>query len=152
MQLAPCIHRSRHTDWEHAARRNRFAVQLVELHFHLFVAQAERRTAAAVDPVKLVFFRAVNDGKKIAADSVRNRFHQSKGGVGRDRGIDRTAAALQDIEPDLCGRRYARANHSVPRQNFRSCGEGFSGDAINLGQRNPKARNHEETKDSETAR
>src|SRR5205085_12477578 len=47
-----------------AARRNRFAVQLVQLHFHLFVAQAERRTAAAVDPVQLVFFRAVTMAKR----------------------------------------------------------------------------------------
>src|SRR5207253_9127636 len=152
MQFAPCIHGSRHTDWEHAARRNRFAVQLVKLRFHLFVAQAERRTATAVDPVKSVFFRAINDGKKVAADSVRDRFHQAEGGVRRDRGIDRTTAALQDIESNLGSRRHARANHSVPRQDFRSRGERFSGDAIDLRERNPKACNHEETNDSETER
>src|SRR5205807_7630072 len=152
MQFAPCIHRSGHTDWEHAARRNRFAMQLVELRFHLFIAQTERRAAAAIDAIKFVFLRAINDGKKVAADSVRNRFHQAKRGVGRDRGIDRVTAALQDVEPDLRGCRHARANHSVPSQDFRARGERFSGDAIDLGERNPRACNKQETKDSETER
>jgi len=61
---------SGHTDRKHAARRNRFAMQLVELRSHLFIAQTKRRAAAAIDAVKFVFFRAVNDGKKVAADTV----------------------------------------------------------------------------------
>ncbi len=75
VQLRPGIHRSRHADWQHSARRNHFAIQFVQLGLHLFVAQTERRTSAAVDSVKLVFFRAVNDSEQIAADSVRNRLH-----------------------------------------------------------------------------
>src|SRR6266403_6126465 len=127
-------------------------MQLVELRFHLFIAQTERRAAAAIDAVKFVFFRAINDGKKVAADSVRNWFHQAKGGVGRDRSIDRVTAALQDVEPDLRSCRHARANHSVPGQDFRARGKGFSGDAIDLAGRNPEARNHEETNDGGTER
>src|SRR5207244_10669373 len=81
-----------------------------------------------------------------------NRFHHAKGGVGRDRSIDRVTAALQDVEPDLRGCGHARANHSVPGQDFRARGKGFSGDAIDLAERNPEACNHEETNDSETER
>ena len=105
----------------------------VELGFHLLVAQTERRTAAGVEPVEFVFLRAVNDREKIAADAVRNRLHQTEGGVRGDRGIDRAAAALQNIETDLRGRGNARANHSVTGQHFGARGEGAPGDAIDLG-------------------
>ncbi len=50
MELGPGIHRSRHADRQHAARRNRFAIEFVELGFHLLVTQTERRTSAPVDP------------------------------------------------------------------------------------------------------
>ena len=133
MQLAPCIHRSRHTDGEHAARRNCFAVQLVELGFHLLVAQSERRAAAAVQAVELVFLRAVDDREEIAADAVRDRLHQSERGVGRDGGVDGAAAAFQNIESNLGRERHAGANHAVAGDDFGTRGEGLAGDAIDLG-------------------
>ena len=115
-------------------------MQLRELALHLLVAQPERRTAAAVEAVKFVVLRAVNDREKIAADAVRNRFHQAERRVGRDRGIDRAAAAFQNIEPNLRRRRHARANHPVPRQDFRTRRQGFAGDAVDLAMdRNAKA-------------
>ena len=108
-------------------------MQFGELGLHLVVAQAERRTAAAVDSVELVLLRAVNDGEEIATDAVRNRLHQTERRVGRDRGIDRAAAAFQNVEPDLRGQRHAGANHAVPRQHFRAGGESLPGDPIDLG-------------------
>ena len=75
MELGPGVHRSRHTDREHAARRNRFAVQLVELGIHLLVGQAERRTAATVQAVEFIFLRAVDDREQIAAHAVRDGLH-----------------------------------------------------------------------------
>src|SRR5205814_2280401 len=134
MKLCPGIYRSRHADGQHAARRNCFAMQLVELGFHLLVAQAERRTAATVQSVELVFFRAVNDGEQIAADAVRDWFHQAKRRVRRDGGIDRVAAALQNIEPNLRRQRHARADHAMPRENFRASRECLARDAIDLGE------------------
>jgi len=59
---------------------------------------------------------------------------------------------LRSCEPDLRSCGHARANHSVPGQDFRARGKGFSGDAIDLAERNPEACNHEETNDSETER
>ncbi len=88
-------------------------MQLRQFGFHRVVTQAERRTAAAVDPVKFVFFRAVNDREQIAADSVRDRLHQSERGVRRDRGVHCAAAAFQNFDPDLRRGRHAGANHSV---------------------------------------
>ena len=107
-------------------------MQLRQLALHLLVAQPARRTAAAVKPVKFVVLRAVNDREKIAADSVRDRLHQAERGVGRDRGIDRAAAAFQNVEPDLRRRRHARANHPMPRQHLRARGPSFSRDPIDL--------------------
>ncbi len=108
-------------------------MQFGELGFHLLVAQPKRRTSTAVDPVKLVFFRAVNDGEQIAADPVRDRFHQTERGVCGDRRVHRAAAPLQNIDADLRRRRHARANHSMSRQHFRPRCEILSGDAIDLG-------------------
>src|SRR5262249_49121435 len=94
--------------------RDCVAVKLDQLGFHLVVAEAEWRTPAAVDPVKFVFLRAVNDGEKIAADSVRDRLHQTQRCIRGDGSVDSAAAALQNINPNLRRRRHAGANHSVP--------------------------------------
>ena len=109
------------------------AIQLRQLRFHLLVAQAERRAAAAVQAVELVLLRAVDDREEIAADAVRDRLHQSERGVGRDRGVDRAAAALQNVESDLRRERHAGADHAVARDDFGTRGKRFAGDAIDLG-------------------
>ena len=113
--------------------RNCLAIQFRQLGLHLVVAQTERRTSAAIDSIKFVFLRAVNDREKIAADAVRDRLHQTERGVCRDRRVDRAATAFQNIDANLRGRGHACADHSVSRQNFRSRGEILSSDAIDLG-------------------
>ncbi len=135
VQFSPCINSSGHADRQHPGRRNRLALQLRELGFHLLVAVSERRATTAVDAVEFIFFCAINDREEITADPVRDRLHQTKRRVCGDGGIDRAPAAFQDIESHLRRRRHARANHSVPRENFRARREIFSGDAIDLGQR-----------------
>src|SRR5207302_4256892 len=110
--------------------RNGFSIQLVELGFHLLVTQTERRSPAAVDSVKFVFFCAVNDCEQIAAHAVRDRLHQTERRVRGDRSVHCAATAFQNIKPDLRRRRYAGANHSVPCENFGSRRATFSRDPI----------------------
>ena len=107
-------------------------MQFCQLGLHLIVTQAQRRTAAPVYAVKFVFLRAINDCEKVAADSVGNRFHQPKGRIRGDRRIHGAAAAFQNLDADLRRSRHAGANHSMPRQNFRSRSEIFSCNAIDL--------------------
>src|SRR5205823_6075047 len=107
-------------------------MQFCELGFHLVVTQSERRTAAAIEPIKLVFFPVVNDGEKIAADSIRDGLPQAERCVGGNRSIYGAPAVFQNIEPDLRRRRNARAHHSMPRQNFRTSREIFAGDPVDL--------------------
>ena len=132
VQLRPGVDATRHADRQHAGRRDRLALQLRELGFHLLVAQAEGRTAAAVDSVKFVFLRAVNDGKEVAADAVRDRFGQTERSVRRNRSVNRAATAFQNVDADLRGQRHARANHAMPRHHFRARGKILSGDPIDL--------------------
>ena len=106
----------------------------VELGFHLVIAQADRRTSAAINSVKFVFLRVVNDGEKITADSIRDRLHQTKRRIRCDRRIDCAAATFQNLNTDLCRRWHARANHSVSAEHFRPRCEIFSGDPIDLGE------------------
>ena len=134
VQLRPRIHRSRHTDRQHAERRNCFAMQLGEFGLHLIVTQAKRRTSAAVQAVKLVLFRAVNDREQVAADPVRDRLHQTERRVCGDRSINRATATFQNVDPDLRRCRHTGANHSVPCKHFRSRREIFSRDAVDLGE------------------
>ena len=75
LQLRPCVHCSRHADWQHADRWNRLAMQFRQLGLHLIITQTGRRTSAPIDSVKFVFLRAVNDCEKIAANSIRDWFH-----------------------------------------------------------------------------
>ena len=75
MELSPGVHRPRHANRQHAVWGNCFAMQFRELGFHLIVTQAERRTSAAIDPIKFVLFRAINDSEQIAADAVGDWFH-----------------------------------------------------------------------------
>src|SRR5436190_6486818 len=152
MHLTPSIDCSRNTDWEHAPRWNGTPVQLLELQFHLFVTQPQWRTPAAVETIKLVFFCAVNDGEKIAADSIRNRLHQSKSSIGRDCCVDRATAPFQNVEPNLCRCRHTRAHHSVPRQHFRARRERFAGNPVDLGDRNSGACKYKKRKDCTTER
>src|SRR5436190_7105595 len=107
-------------------------MQFRELGFHLIVTQAERRTSAAIDPIKFVLFRAINDSEEVAADAVGDWFHQSKSSVRANRRIHGAPTAFQNIEPDLRGRRHTRANHSMPLQNLRSRREILSRDTIDL--------------------
>ena len=107
-------------------------MQLRQLRFHLLVAQTQRRAPAAVQAIELVLLRAIDNRKEIAANAVRNRLHQSKRGVSRDRGVDRAAAAFQNVESDLSRERHARANHSVAGDDFGARREGLTGDPIDL--------------------
>src|SRR5207253_7335854 len=79
-----------------------------------------------------VFFGTINDREKIAADSIGDWLHQPKCRVRGDGGVDRAAAAFQNVEADLRSGRYARANHCVPRENFRSRREILPRDSIDL--------------------
>src|SRR5262249_41329673 len=63
VQLRPCVDATGNADRQHAYRRNRVAMQLHQFGFHLIVSQAKRGTAAPVDAVKRIFFRAINDGE-----------------------------------------------------------------------------------------
>ncbi len=65
--------------------------------------------------------------------------HQAERGVGGDRGIDRAAAAFEDLDPDLRGERHARADHAMPRHHFRSRGKVFTGNSIDLALRELRA-------------
>ena len=54
-----------------------------------------RRPAGGVEAVDLLRLGVIDDGEQVAADAAHHRRHQTHGGVGRDRGVDRIAAALQ---------------------------------------------------------
>src|SRR3954467_14167248 len=98
MELAPGIDGSRDANRKHPARRDHFAIQLLQLGLHLFKTEPERRTAAAVQAIELVFLRAVNDREEVAADPIRDRFHEAESSVRRDRRVDCGAAAFENVE------------------------------------------------------
>src|ERR1051326_5843026 len=132
LQLRPCVYCSRNADRQHACGWNCVAMQFRQFGFHLIVTQAEWRTAAAVDAVEFVFLRAINNCEKVAANSVRDWFHQTKRRVCRDRRVHGAAAAFQNFDAELRRRGNAGANYSVPCQNFRSSGKILSGNPIDL--------------------
>ena len=69
--------------------------------------QAGRRPAAGVEPVQRVRSRFVDDREQIAADAVDLRLDEAHDRVGRDGGVDRVAAALEDLHAGLRRQRLA---------------------------------------------
>src|SRR6185436_694375 len=106
--------------------------------------------SAPVNPVELIFLRIVNDGEKIAADSVGDRFHQPESCVCGNRGIDGAPTAFQNLYTDLGCRGDTRANHSMPAQHLGSCRKSFAGDAIDLSERRSGKYQTERSEDEST--
>ena len=71
------------------------------------------RAAAGVEAVELLRLRVPDDGEQVAADAAGHRLHEAHRGVGGDGRVDRVAALLQDVEPDLRRERVAGGDHAV---------------------------------------
>ncbi len=135
VQRSPAVHAPRDVDGQHADGRQEGAVQLGDGVARLFVGKPLRRAARAVEAVEFVLLGDVDDGEQVAADAVGDGFHQAERRVGGDGGVDRVAAALEHVEPDLTGRGHARADHPVRPERLRARGEGLAHDAVDLRER-----------------
>ena len=124
--LVPSPRRSRHRDRQDAVARHAGAgppvlgIPGVAERIHARERLSGRRLPARVQGVELVLLRDVNDGEQVAGDADVHRFDEVEHRSGRDRGIDRVAASLQDVEPHLGGKRLARRHHAIPRHDFRA--------------------------------
>ena len=82
--------------------------------------QASGRAAAGVEPMKGSCPGFIYDRKQIAADAVRLRLDQAHDGVGRNRRINRVAAALEDLYSSLRRERLTGGDDAVLRCDSRS--------------------------------
>ena len=82
-----------------------------------------RRPAAGVEAVELLRLRIPDDGEQVAADALPRGLHEAQDGVGRDGGVDRGAAALEDVERHLARQRLAGRRHAVRGDDFRARGD-----------------------------
>ena len=89
--------------------------------------QAGRRPAAGVEAVERAGLRVVDDGEQIAADAVRLRLDQAHDGVGRDGGVDRVAASLEDLHAGLRRERLAGGDDAVFGRDPRSADDDAHG-------------------------
>ena len=150
MKLGPAVDRARHADGQQAVGRDRGAVELCELGLHLLVAESERRAAGGVEAVEFFRLRIPDDGEQVAADAAAHRLHQAQRGVGRDGGVDRRAAGLENIEAGLRRERLAGADHAVLRDDFRAGGERSAGDAVHLSHGNGDGQKREYVEEDKT--
>jgi hypothetical protein len=65
-------------------------------------------------------FRFVINDEQVAAEAVAGRLHQADGRVGRDRRVDRVAAALENLHAGARGQRLARRHDPKGRRHYRS--------------------------------
>ncbi len=76
-----------------------------------------RRGLAIVDRGVEVAVREVDHHVAAAADIAGARIGHRQRKAGRHRGIDRVAAALQDVDADACRARFLRHHHTVARRD-----------------------------------
>ena len=82
--------------------------------------EARRRPAARVEAVELAGLRFVVDREQVAADAVVVRLDEAHHRVGRDRGIHRVAAALENLHAGPRRQRLARRDDAVLGGDLRS--------------------------------
>ena len=123
-----------------------------QLGLHLPIAEPQRRTARGIETVQPVRFRIPHNREQIAPNAAADRLHEAERSVGGDSGVDRGAAGLQDVEPDLCRERLARAHHAMLRDDFRTSGKRPASDAIHLGHANRDRQKNEKRKEAQAER
>ena len=82
--------------------------------------QSRRRPAARVEAVDRAGLRLVVEDEQVAADAVAGRLHQADGGVGGDGGVDRVAAALENLHAGARGQRLAGGDDAEGRGDHRA--------------------------------
>ena len=72
-----------------------------------------RRGLAIVDGDVLIVFRQMDHHEAAAADIAGARISDGERKGGGDRGVDRIAAAIQDLDADARGAAFLRHHHAV---------------------------------------
>src|SRR5205823_7512323 len=80
-----------------------------------------------VEPVQLVFLRHVDQREQVAPDPAPGRLHHAGGRIGGDGGVDRVAAALEDLHSCGRGEGLAGSDHTVSRGDDGAAGDGCAG-------------------------
>jgi hypothetical protein len=119
VELGPTIGATRHAHRERAEARD--IVQLAAL--ELVEREAARTAAAGIEAVELFSFGFPNDGEQVAAEAAAHRFGDAEHRVGRDRGVDRVAAGLQDFNGGERREGLTGGRHAVFADSGRARGE-----------------------------
>ena len=122
VQRLPAGDAARHRPTERPLERDALVPALA----NELARNAKRRATAGVEAVKLPRLGVPHDGKQVAADAAAHRLHHAEHGVGRDRGVDRVAAALEHLDAGLRGERVAGGDHAAGCHHHRAAELGIA--------------------------